>query len=66
MEPEEITNIEIYRVKFILKWHIFMLHVTSIISRSVQVAHHAVGAWTMHGLCTDLIKNLIGGKPKLG
>ena len=30
MEPEEITNIEIYRLKFILKRQVFVLNVTSV------------------------------------
>ena len=57
MEPEEITNIEIYRLKFILKWHVFVLHVTSVNTGSVQVTHRAVGARTMHGFGTDLVRN---------
>ena len=32
MEPEEITNLEICKLKFILKWH-----VTSVITGSVQL-----------------------------
>ena len=59
MEPEEITNIEIYRLQFILKRHVFVLHVTSLITGSVQVTHHAVGARTMHGFGTDLVRNPI-------
>ena len=37
MEPQEITNIEIYRLKFIFEWHVFVLHVTSVNTRSVQL-----------------------------
>ena len=58
MGPEEITNIEIYGLKFILKRHVFVLHVTSVNTGSVQVTRRAVGARTMHGFCTDLIRNL--------
>ena len=54
----EITNIEIYRLKFILKRHVFVLHVTSVNTGSVQVTHRAVGARTMHGFGTDLVRNL--------
>ena len=57
MEPEIITNIEIYRLKFILKWHVFVLHVASVNTGSVQVTHRAVGARTMHGFGIDLIRN---------
>ena len=57
MEPEEITNIEIYRLKFILKRHVFVLHVTSVSTRSVQVTHRAVGDRTMHGLGNELVRN---------
>ena len=57
MEPEEITNIEIYRLKFILKRDVFVLHVTSVNTGSVQVMHRAVGARTMHGFGTDLVRN---------
>ena len=58
MEPEEITNIEIYRLKlFFFKRHIFVLHVTSVNTGSVQVMHRAVGARTMHGFGTDLVRN---------
>ena len=57
MEPEEITNIEIYRLKFILKRHVFVLHVTSVNTGSVQVTYRAVGARTMHGFGTDQGKN---------
>ena len=57
MELEEITNIEIYRLKFILKRHVFVLHVTSVNTGSVQVTHRAVGARTMHGFATDLVRN---------
>ena len=57
MEPEEITNIEIYRLHFILKWHVFALHVTSVITGSVQVTHHAVSARSMQGFGTDLVRN---------
>ena len=56
-ELEEITNIEIYRLKFILNRHVFVLHVTNINTGSVQVTHRAVGARTMHGFGTDLIRN---------
>ena len=58
MEPGEITNIEIYRLKFILKRHVFVLHMTSVNTGSVQVMHRAVGARTMHGFGTDLVRNL--------
>ena len=57
MEPEEITNIEICRLKFILKRDVFVLHVTSVNTRSVQVTHCAVGARIMHGFGTDLVRN---------
>ena len=57
MEPEEITSIEIYRLKFILKRYVFVLHVTSINAGSVQVTHRAVGARTKHGFGTDLVRN---------
>ena len=57
MEPEEITNLEIKRPKFIMKRHVFVLHVTSVNTGSVQVTHRAVGAWTMHGFGTDLVRN---------
>ena len=57
MEPEEITNLEIYRPKFILKRHIFVLRVTSVNTGIVQVTHRAVGAKTMHGFGTDLDRN---------
>ena len=57
MEPEEITNIEIYRLEFILKQHIFVFHVTSVNTESVQVTHPAVGAGTKHGFGTDPIRN---------
>ena len=57
MEPGEITNVEIYRLKFILKWHVFVLHVTSLNTGSVQVTHRAVGARTKHGFGTDLVGN---------
>ena len=57
MEPEEITNIEIYKLKFILKRHVFVLHMTSINTGSVQVTHCAVDARTMHGFATDLVRN---------
>ena len=57
MEPEEITNIEVYRPKFILKRHVFVMHVTSVNTGSVQVKHRGVGARTMHGFGTDLVSN---------
>ena len=57
MEPEEITNIEIYRLKFILKRDVFVQHVTGVNTGSVQVTHRAVGATTMHGFGTDLVRN---------
>ena len=57
MEPDEITNTEIYRLKFILKRHVFLLHVTSVNTGSVQVTHRAVGARTMHTFGTDLVRN---------
>ena len=46
MEPEEITNIEVYMLK------------TSVNTGSVQVMHRAVGARTMDGFGTDLVSNL--------
>ena len=57
MEPDEITMIEIYRLKFILKRHVFVLHVTSVNTGSVLVTHLAVGTRTMHGFGTDLVRN---------
>ena len=57
MEPEEITNIEFNRLKFSLKRHVFVLHVTSVNTGSVQVTRRAVGAGTMHGFDTDTIRN---------
>ena len=57
MEPEEITNLEIYRLKFILKRHVFVLHVTSVVTGSVQVTHRAIGARIMHDFGADLIRN---------
>ena len=57
MEPEEITNIEIYRPKIILKRHVFVLQVTSVNTGSVQVTHRAVDARTMHGFGADLVRN---------
>ena len=57
MEPEEITNIEIYRRKLILKQDVFVLHVTSVNIGSVQVTHLEVGARTMHAYDTDLVRN---------
>ena len=57
MEPEETTNIEIYRLKFILKRHVSVLHVTSVNTGSVQVTHRAVGARTMHAFGTGLVRN---------
>ena len=57
MEPEEITNIEIYGLEFILKQHVFVFHVTSVNTGSVQVTHPAVGAGTKHGFGTDPIRN---------
>ena len=57
MEPGEITNIEIYRLKFILKRHVLVSHVTSVNTGSVQVTHRAVGARIMHGFGTDLVRN---------
>ena len=57
MEPEEITNIEIYRPKFILKRHFFVLHVSSVNTGSVLVTYRAVGARTMHGFATDQVRN---------
>ena len=62
MEQEEITNIEIYRLKFILKRHAFVLHVTSVFTGSVQIMHHVVGARTMQDFRTDLLRNLIRGE----
>ena len=46
-----------YRLKFILKRHVFVLHVTSVNTASVQVTHRAVGARTMHGFAPDLVSN---------
>ena len=57
MEPEEITCVEIYRLNFILKRHVFVLHTTSFNTGSVQVTHRAVGGRTMHGFGTDLVRN---------
>ena len=57
MEPEEITNIEIYRQKFILKQDLFVLHVTSVNIGSVQVTHIEVGARTILDFETDLVRN---------
>ena len=57
MEPEEITNIKIYRPKFILKWHVFVLHMTSVNTGSVQVTRRAVGARTMDGFGADLVRS---------
>ena len=57
MEPEEITNIEIYRLKFISKRYVFVLHVTRVNTGSVQVTHRAVVVRTMHGFGTDLVRN---------
>ena len=57
MEPEEITNIEFNRLKFILKRHVFVLHATSVNTWSVQVTRRAVGARIMHGFGTDLVSN---------
>ena len=69
MEREEINNIEIYRLKFNLKQHVSILHMTSVNTRRVQVTHGAVGARTMHRYVTDSIwgsGNLVGGEPELG
>ena len=57
MNPVEITNRKINRLKFILRQHVYVLHVTSVITRSVQVTHHAVGARIMDGFGTDLVRN---------
>ena len=57
METEKITHVEIYRLKFILKRHVFVMHVTSVNTGSVQVTHRAVGARIMHGFGTDLFRN---------
>ena len=57
LEPEEITNIEIFRLKFILKRQVFVLHVTSVNTGSAQVTHGAVGARIIHGLGIDLVRN---------
>ena len=57
IEPEEINNIEVNRLKFILKRHVSVLHVTSVNTGSVQVTHRAVGARIMHGLGTNLVSN---------
>ena len=57
MEPGEITNIEIYSLKFILKRHVFVLHVTSVNTGSVHFTHRAVGARIMYGFGTDLVRN---------
>ena len=56
-EPEELTNIKIYRLKFILKRHVLVLHMTNVNTGSVQVTHRAVGVRTMHGFGTDLVRN---------
>ena len=61
MEPEKITNIKIYMLQFILKRHVSVLHVTRVITGSVQVTHRAIGARTMHGFGTDLVKNPTDG-----
>ena len=58
MEPEEIINLEIYCLRFILKRHVSVLHVNSVIAGSVQVAHRAVGARTMHCYVADPVRNL--------
>ena len=44
METEKITNIEIYRLKFILKRHVFLLHVTSVITGR-KCAGYALYSW---------------------
>ena len=49
--------IEVYRLKFILKRHVFVLHATSVNTGSVQVTHRAVGARTMHVFGTDLVSD---------
>ena len=56
MGPKEINNMEIYRLKFILKRHVFVLHMTSAVTGSKQVTHRAVGTRTMHGFGTDLVR----------
>ena len=57
MEPEQITNLEIYRLKFILKPYILVLHMTSVITRNEQVTHRVVGATTMLDFGTELVRN---------
>ena len=57
MEPKEITNTAVYRPKFILKRQVFLLYVTNVNTGNVQVTHRAVGARTMHGFDTDLVRN---------
>ena len=47
MEPEEIIKVEIYRLKFIFNRHVSVLHMTSVITGSVQATNRAVGAKTM-------------------
>ena len=49
--------IKVYRLKFLLKQHVFVLHVTSVNTGSVQVMQRAVGARTMHSFGTDLVSN---------
>ena len=56
-EPEEITSQQIHRLKFILRRKVLVLHVISVVSGSVQVMHHAVGARIMQGFGTDLVMN---------
>ena len=57
MEPVKRTIRKIYRLKFILKQHVFVMHVVSVITGSVQATHRAVGARTMHCFGTGLVKN---------
>ena len=55
-ELEELTNLTIYGLKFILKRNVFVLHVTSVVTESVQATHRAVGSRTMDCFVTDLVK----------
>ena len=54
MEPKEITNLQ---AEVYFEATRFLLHVTSVNTGSVQVTHRAVGARTMHGFGTDLVRN---------
>ena len=48
---------KIYRLEFILKRHVFVLHMTSVNTGSVQVMHNAVGGRTMHSFGTYLVRD---------